>query len=35
MVAIIVIIVGIGIYPGPWIEIVRPASEAWANGLGR
>jgi len=35
MIAIIVIIVGIGVYPGPWIEIVRPASEAWANGLGR
>ncbi len=35
MVALIVMIVGIGVYPGPWIEIVRPASEAWANGLGR
>lgn len=35
MIAIVVIIVGIGVYPGPWIEIVRPASEAWANGLGR
>jgi NADH-quinone oxidoreductase subunit M len=35
MVAIIVLIVGIGVYPGPWIEIVRPASEAWAAGLGR
>jgi len=35
MVAIIAMIVGIGVYPGPWIEIVRPASEAWANGLRR
>lgn len=35
MIAIIVMIVGIGVYPGPWIEVVRPASEAWANGLGR
>lgn len=35
MVAVIVMIVGIGVYPGPWIEIVRPASEAWAAGLGR
>lgn len=35
VVAIIVMIVGIGVYPGPWIEVVRPASEAWAAGLGR
>jgi NADH-quinone oxidoreductase subunit M len=35
MAAIIVMIVGIGVYPGPWIEVVRPASEAWAAGLGR
>lgn len=35
LVALIVMIVGIGVYPGPWIEIVRPAAEAWAAGLGR
>lgn len=34
LVALIVMIVSIGIYPGPWIEIVRPAAEAWAAGLG-
>jgi NADH-quinone oxidoreductase subunit M len=33
LVALIVMIAGIGIYPGPWIEIVRPAAEAWAAGL--
>lgn len=35
LVALIVMIAAIGIYPGPWIEIVRPAAEAWAAGLGR
>lgn len=35
LVAMIVMIVSIGIYPGPWIEIVRPAAEAWAAGLAR
>lgn len=35
LVALIVMIVAIGIYPGPWIEIVRPAAEAWAAGLVR
>ncbi|KXB31657.1 NADH-quinone oxidoreductase subunit M [Dechloromonas denitrificans] len=35
LVALIVMIVAIGIYPGPWIEIVRPAAEAWAAGLAR
>lgn len=35
LVALIVMIVGIGIYPGPWIEVVRPAAEAWAVGLAR
>lgn len=35
LVALIVMIAGIGIYPGPWIEIVRPAAEAWAAGLAR
>jgi len=35
LVALIGMIAGIGIYPGPWIEVVRPAAEAWAAGLGR
>jgi NADH-quinone oxidoreductase subunit M len=35
LVALIAMIVGIGIYPGPWIDILRPASEAWAAGVGR
>jgi len=35
LVALIAMVAGIGIYPGPWIEIVRPAAEAWAAGLGR
>ena len=33
LVALIIMIAGIGIYPGPWIEIVRPAAEAWVAGL--
>lgn len=35
LLALIGLIVGIGVYPGPWIEIVRPAAEAWAAGLQR
>ena len=35
LIALIGLIVAIGIYPGPWIEIVRPAAEAWAAGLSR
>lgn len=35
LVALIGMIAGIGIYPGPWIEVVQPAAEAWAAGLGR
>jgi NADH-quinone oxidoreductase subunit M len=35
LIALIIMVVGIGVYPGPWIEIVRPASEAWAAGLMR
>lgn len=35
LLALIVMIASIGIYPGPWIEIVRPAAEAWAAGLVR
>jgi NADH-quinone oxidoreductase subunit M len=34
-VALVVMIAVIGIYPGPWIEIVRPAAEAWATALAR
>ena len=35
LVALIAMIATIGIYPGPWIEIVRPAAEAWAAVLQR
>jgi NADH-quinone oxidoreductase subunit M len=35
LVALITMIAAIGAYPGPWIEIVRPAAEAWAAGLQR
>ncbi|PKO90511.1 MAG: NADH-quinone oxidoreductase subunit M [Betaproteobacteria bacterium HGW-Betaproteobacteria-12] len=35
LLALIVLIVGIGVYPGPWIDLLRPAAEAWAAGLGR
>jgi NADH-quinone oxidoreductase subunit M len=35
LLALIVMIVGIGVYPGPWIDLLRPAAEAWAVGLGR
>lgn len=35
LVALIAMIVLIGIYPGPWIDVVRPAAEAWAAGLAR
>lgn len=35
LLALIAMIAAIGIYPGPWIEIVRPAAEAWAAGLAR
>jgi NADH-quinone oxidoreductase subunit M len=35
LVALIAMVVVIGVYPGPWIEIVRPAAEAWAAGLAR
>ena len=33
LVLLIAMIVGIGIYPGPWIEAVRPAAEAWGWSL--
>lgn len=35
LLALIAMIVGIGVYPGPWIDLLRPAAEAWAVGLGR
>ena len=35
LVALIVMIVGIGLYPAPWFDIIRPAAEAWAAGLSR
>ena len=35
LVILITLIGAIGIYPGPWLEIVRPAAEAWAAGVVR
>ena len=35
LLALIVMIVGIGLYPSPWFDIVRPAAEAWAAGLSK
>ncbi len=35
LVILIVLVVAIGVHPGPWLEIVRPAAEAWAAGLAR
>lgn len=35
LVVLIAMIVLIGIYPGPWIDVVGPAAEAWAAGLVR
>lgn len=35
LVALIAMVVLIGIYPGPWIDLVRPAAEAWAAGIAR
>lgn len=34
LLALITMIVGIGVYPGPWIDVLRPAAEAWAAALG-
>ena len=28
-------IVGIGLWPGPWVDILAPAAERWAAGLSR
>lgn len=37
--AVLVILIGmvvvIGVYPGPWIDLLRPAAEAWSAGLSR
>ncbi len=33
LLALVVMIVGIGVYPSPWLDIVRPAAEAWAAAL--
>jgi len=35
LVILIFLVVAIGLYPGPWLEIVRPAAEAWAAGVAR
>ncbi len=37
--AVLVVLIGmvvvIGVYPGPWIDLLRPAAETWAAGLSR
>ena len=35
LLALIAMVVIIGVYPGPWIDLVRPSAEAWAAGLRR
>lgn len=35
LVAVIVMIGGIGLVPGPWIDLLRLSAEAWAAGLAR
>lgn len=35
LVILIVLVAVIGIYPQPWLEILRPAAEAWAAGVMR
>ena len=35
LVILIILVGAIGLYPGPWLEIVRPAAEAWAAGVVR
>lgn len=35
LIIVIALIASIGLYPIPWLEIVRPSAEAWAVGLGR
>lgn len=33
LVALIAMVVGIGLYPSPWIDLLRPAAEFWAAGM--
>jgi NADH-quinone oxidoreductase subunit M len=33
LVALIALVIGIGVYPTPWIDLLRPAAEAWAAGI--
>lgn len=35
LVALVGMVVLIGLFPGPWIDLLRPAAEAWAAGLAR
>ena len=35
LIVVIALVASIGLYPIPWLEIVRPSAEAWAAGLGR
>lgn len=35
LVVVIALVASIGLYPSPWLEIVRPSAEAWASGLMR
>jgi NADH-quinone oxidoreductase subunit M len=33
LLVIIAMALGIGVYPAPWVDVLRPASEAWAAAL--
>ncbi|WP_306607319.1 NuoM family protein [Azonexus sp.] len=33
LLVLILLIVSIGLYPAPWLDVVRPAAEAWATRL--
>ncbi len=33
LVVIVLMALGIGLYPAPWVDMLRPAAEAWAAGL--
>ncbi len=35
LVALIIMVVAIGVYPAPWIEVVRPSAEVWAAAILR
>lgn len=35
LIIVIALVASIGLYPIPWLEIVRPSAEAWAAGLVR